>query len=183
MLVKRALSPVDAVESWTVLGGDGAPAAPRAIGCIDARSCILEGGTEDQARRGADSAQVISPSARVEQAQSPIAQHEAPCVTTPPARQPILTCTPCQRKLSCMETMDLAVRAADLTDPESGLRAIAALRRLADTLELRQVEAALAAGLGWVDIADSLGVSRQAVHKKYRSRVRPDLAPKHGGAR
>lgn len=79
--------------------------------------------------------------------------------------------------------MDLAVRAADLTDPESGLRAIAALRRLADTLELRQVEAALAAGLGWVDIADSLGVSRQAVHKKYRSRVRPDLAPKHGGAR
>ncbi|WP_404375301.1 hypothetical protein [Kytococcus sedentarius] len=82
-----------------------------------------------------------------------------------------------------METMELAVRAADLSDPESGLRAIAALRRLAETLELRQAEAALAAGFSWVDIADCLGVSRQAVHKKYRNRVRPDLAPKHGGAR
>lgn len=81
-----------------------------------------------------------------------------------------------------METMDLAIRAADLSDPRAGLKAIAALRRLADTLELRQVEAALTAGLSWVDVADCLGVSRQAVHKKYRNRVHPDLAPKHGGA-
>ncbi|MDN5893035.1 MAG: helix-turn-helix domain-containing protein [Nocardioides sp.] len=79
--------------------------------------------------------------------------------------------------------MDLTVRAADVSDPRVGLRAIAALRRLVDTLELRQVEAALAAGLGWTDIADCLGVSRQAVHKKYLNRVRPGLAPKHGGAR
>lgn len=85
--------------------------------------------------------------------------------------------------LLSMETTDLAERAGDLSDPATGLRAVAALRRLADTLELRQAEAALAAGLGWVDIADCLGVSRQAVHKKYRNRIRPDLAPKHGGPR
>ncbi len=82
-----------------------------------------------------------------------------------------------------METMELAARAANLSDPRAGLKAIEALRRLADTLELRQVEAALSAGLSWVDIADCLGVSRQAVHKKYRNRVSPELAPKHGGAR
>lgn len=99
------------------------------------------------------------------------------------ARQLTLTCSACQRRLLCMETMDLAVRAADLSDPLAGLKAIAALRRLTETLELRQVEAALAAGLGWVDVANCLGVSRQAVHKKYRNRVSPDLAPKHGGAR
>ena len=28
MFVQRVLSPVDAVESWTVLGDDGAPVAP-----------------------------------------------------------------------------------------------------------------------------------------------------------
>lgn len=28
MLVQRVLSPIDGVESWTVLGDDGAPVAP-----------------------------------------------------------------------------------------------------------------------------------------------------------
>ena len=80
-----------------------------------------------------------------------------------------------------METAEVLTRASDLGDPSAGLRAVAALRRLTETLELRQVEAALAAGLGWVDVGQALGVSRQAVHKKYRSRIRPDLAPRHGG--
>ena len=79
--------------------------------------------------------------------------------------------------------MEVLTRASDLDDPSAGLRAVAVLRRLTETLELRQVEAALAAGLGWVDVGQALGVSRQAVHKKYRSRIRPDLAPRHGGAR
>ena len=42
---------------------------------------------------------------------------------------------------------DLAAAAADVQDPQRGLRAVAALRRLTDELELKQVEAALAAGL------------------------------------
>lgn len=61
--------------------------------------------------------------------------------------------------------------AADTSDPRTGLRAVASLRVLADTLELRQVEAALRVGLNWQAIADSLGVTRQAVHKKYAKRI------------
>ena len=51
------------------------------------------------------------------------------------------------------------------------------LARLTDTLELAQVEAALRSGMGCTQIADHLGVSRQAVHKKYAKRVPPGLAP------
>lgn len=61
--------------------------------------------------------------------------------------------------------------AADVSDPRAGLRAVASLRVVADTLELRQVEAALRAGLNWQTIADALGVTRQAVHKKYAKRI------------
>ena len=71
-----------------------------------------------------------------------------------------------------MTESTLERRAADTTNPHAGLRAVVALRRLADTLELKQVQAALDAGLGWPEIADALGVTRQAAHKKYRHRVR-----------
>lgn len=70
---------------------------------------------------------------------------------------------------------DLAAVAADVADPQRGLRAVAALRRLADELELKQVEAALAAGLGWPEIAAALGVTRQAAHKKFSRRVSTEL--------
>ena len=56
-----------------------------------------------------------------------------------------------------MDGQDLATSAADTNDPRRGLRAVSALRRLADELELRQVEAALAQGMGWPEIADALG--------------------------
>jgi transposase-like protein len=49
---------------------------------------------------------------------------------------------------------------------------VAALRRLLETLELRQVEQALRRGASWSDIAADLGVTRQAVHKKYARRLR-----------
>lgn len=75
-----------------------------------------------------------------------------------------------------MDSMQLAARAADLSDPRAGLRAVASLRVLADTLELRQVEAGLRSGMSWQQIADALGVSRQAVHKKYAKRVDPEIA-------
>jgi DNA-binding XRE family transcriptional regulator len=75
-----------------------------------------------------------------------------------------------------MESLDIARAAADTTDPRTGLRAVASLRRLADTLELQQVEAALRSGMGWQAIADALGVSRQAVHKKHARRVDPSIA-------
>lgn len=55
------------------------------------------------------------------------------------------------------------------TDPDLGLRAVRSLRVLADRLEALQVDRARRLGWSWQDIADRLGVSRQAVHKKYGS--------------
>lgn len=75
-----------------------------------------------------------------------------------------------------MESLDIARAAADTTDPRAGLRAVASLRTLADVLELRQVEAALRAGMSWQAIADALGVTRQAVHKKHSRRIDPTIA-------
>ncbi|MHC9045378.1 hypothetical protein ACYX8G_12375 [Microbacterium saperdae] len=74
-----------------------------------------------------------------------------------------------------MESVQVADIAADTSDPRAGLRAVASLRRLADTLELRQVEAALRAGISWQGIADALGVTRQAVHKKHAKRIDPSI--------
>ncbi|CAM5376183.1 DNA-directed RNA polymerase specialized sigma24 family protein OS=Streptomyces violarus OX=67380 GN=FHS41_002279 PE=4 SV=1 [Streptomyces violarus] len=63
------------------------------------------------------------------------------------------------------EATDLAERAGD-RDPRVGLRAVAALRRLLEQLEV-QVRSARNQGWSWQEIAAELGVSRQAVHKKY----------------
>ena len=52
-------------------------------------------------------------------------------------------------------------------DPAVGLRAVVALRRLADQVEATHVAAARRAGWSWEQIGDALGVSRQAVHKKH----------------
>lgn len=52
-------------------------------------------------------------------------------------------------------------------DPAVGLRAVRALRELAERLEERQVVSARDRGWSWQDIATAIGVSRQAVHKKY----------------
>ena len=71
-----------------------------------------------------------------------------------------------------MDTTQLAGTAADTSNTSRGLRAVAALRRLLETLELRQVEQALRQGASWSDIAADLGVTRQAVHKKYAKRLR-----------
>lgn len=65
------------------------------------------------------------------------------------------------------EATDLAARAAN-SDPAVGLRAVAALRRLLERLEAAQVRNARRAGWTWQQIATALGVTRQAVHKKYK---------------
>ncbi|OLT44201.1 hypothetical protein BJF85_20195 [Saccharomonospora sp. CUA-673] len=61
---------------------------------------------------------------------------------------------------------ELASQAGD-RDPRTGLRAVSALRRLLEQLEAVQVRSARVSGWSWQEIADELGVSRQAVHKKY----------------
>lgn len=52
-------------------------------------------------------------------------------------------------------------------DPEIGLRAVAALSRLLERLERLQVGNARDQGWSWQEIANALGVSRQAVHKNH----------------
>lgn len=74
-----------------------------------------------------------------------------------------------------MEATRIAAVAADTGDPRLGLRAIASLRALADRLELAQVEAGLRVGMSWQNVADALGVSRQAVHKKYARKIDPTI--------
>jgi hypothetical protein len=59
--------------------------------------------------------------------------------------------------------------AASSRDPRVGLAAVAALRRLLESLEALQVRNARDKDWSWQDIADVLGVSKQAVHKKHAS--------------
>ncbi len=68
-----------------------------------------------------------------------------------------------------MDAPDLATAASD-ADPRTGLRAVRALRRLLEHLEDTQVRQARALGWSWQEIAEVLGVSRQAVHKKHGRR-------------
>lgn len=56
-------------------------------------------------------------------------------------------------------------------DPADGLAAVVALRRLADRLEDSQVERAVKDGWTWSEVAEALGVTRQAVHKKHARRL------------
>lgn len=67
------------------------------------------------------------------------------------------------------------MNAAPYPDPvggvADGLAAVVALRELADRLEDAEVERALREGWSWTQIADALGVTRQAVHKKHLRRV------------
>jgi IS1 family transposase len=56
-------------------------------------------------------------------------------------------------------------------DPADGLAAAVALRRLADRLEASEVERAMRDGWTWAEVAEALGVTRQAVHKKHAARL------------
>ena len=51
-------------------------------------------------------------------------------------------------------------------DPEQALASVVALRRLADQLEQQAVAEALGRGWSWAQIANALGVSKQAAHKR-----------------
>jgi DNA-directed RNA polymerase specialized sigma24 family protein len=88
-----------------------------------------------------------------------------------------------QPKLTTMllsTTVDRAMIAAPPTlptDPADALAAVGALRRLADRVEDAAVERAVVDGWSWTEIAEALGVTRQAVHKKHARRLqRADIA-------
>lgn len=69
-------------------------------------------------------------------------------------------------------SQDLSTIAAAGDDPAVGLRAVASLRLLADRLEALQVDRARALGWSWQEIAEQLGVTRQAAHQKHGRRER-----------
>lgn len=62
------------------------------------------------------------------------------------------------------------VESAAGDDPAAGLRAVRSLRELADRLEALQVSRARDLGWSWQAVAESLGVTRQAVHQKHGRR-------------
>ena len=63
---------------------------------------------------------------------------------------------------------------ATSTDPETGLRAVRALRQLLDDLERLQVDHARDQGWSWAQIAQILQVSKQSVHEKHARRRRTE---------
>lgn len=64
-------------------------------------------------------------------------------------------------------------------DPESALASVVALRQLADGLELRAVRAALRKGWSWTQIAQCLGISKQAAHKRLAHLIRDDFGDRN----
>jgi transcriptional regulator of acetoin/glycerol metabolism len=58
-----------------------------------------------------------------------------------------------------------------LDGPADGLAAASALRAIADQLEDAEVERAMRTGWSWSQVAEALGVTRQAVHKKHLRRL------------
>jgi len=76
------------------------------------------------------------------------------------------------------EVETLARRATRTLDPEGGLQALTALRERLDELEMLQVSNAVESGLSWREIARSLGISRQAAHKRYSRQGGDGAAPR-----
>ena len=66
--------------------------------------------------------------------------------------------------------METLVDSASGDDPRRALAAAAEMRREAERLQDAAVRRARVAGLTWSEIADSLGVTKQAAHRKYRGR-------------
>jgi len=68
-----------------------------------------------------------------------------------------------------------ARQASSAGDPARGLAAVSDLRREVERLEVDQVRGALAAGWSWRQIAEALGVSKQAAHRKHAAQPAPPL--------
>ncbi len=73
--------------------------------------------------------------------------------------------------LTAMEPVLEVAEGAASTDPDVGLRAVAALRVLTERLKILQVDNARKLGWSWQDIAGRLGVTKQTVHRKRGKRT------------
>src|SRR4051812_4766726 len=70
--------------------------------------------------------------------------------------------------VSGQEICRLAEEAAEASDPEVALETLTRLRRELDEFERQQVARALTVGRSFGEIARRLGVSRQAVHRRFK---------------
>jgi hypothetical protein len=77
-----------------------------------------------------------------------------------------------QHMLTDVEPVLEVAEGAASTDPDVGLRAVAALRALTERLEILQVDNARQLGWSWQEIALRLGVTKQTVHRKHGKRFR-----------
>lgn len=63
-------------------------------------------------------------------------------------------------------------------NPEEALTAVVALRVMADQLERKAVKAAIEQGWSWSQIAEVLGVTKQAAHKRHAASFKKHKADK-----
>lgn len=73
-------------------------------------------------------------------------------------------------------SLNAALGAVEGLPPREGLQTVAALRVRVETLEASLVEKAIREGWSWRQIAEVLGVTKQAAHKKHARRVAERLA-------
>ncbi|MDQ3645513.1 MAG: helix-turn-helix domain-containing protein [Actinomycetota bacterium] len=69
----------------------------------------------------------------------------------------------------------LLTRAENVELPLLALRAITEIRHLLTDLEVVQVNSARAKGASWEDVAEALGISRQALQQRIRSHQVEDM--------
>jgi hypothetical protein len=80
-------------------------------------------------------------------------------------------------------SLDAVIAAVEAQPPRKGLEAVAVLRKRLESLEATHVEKAIRAGWSWRQVANVLGVSKQAVHKKHAKRIAARLADGQPGER
>ncbi|MQY04294.1 helix-turn-helix domain-containing protein [Actinomadura macrotermitis] len=70
--------------------------------------------------------------------------------------------------------MDELTEVPSPQDPATALAAVVALRRLADRLERAAVARAVGQGWSWAEVAQALGITRQAAHQRHARALAED---------
>ena len=64
------------------------------------------------------------------------------------------------------------------SNPEDALDAVVSLRHMAQQLERKAVKEAIAQGWSWSQIAEALGISKQAAHKRHAAHIQSPTSRK-----
>jgi len=67
-------------------------------------------------------------------------------------------------------------------NPEEALAAVVALRVMAERLERKSVNKAIEQGWTWSQIAEALGVTKQAAHKRHAAHILKKKISRKGGS-